>query len=277
MKKRNWWPSLSLTFIILTFFFPTHLLAQGVLRPAAPHWSVGDWWVVDCQVYDFGDLVAGPSQPGWLPKQSWRFQVEEMDTIGDEQFFVVSIRPVESSSCPYWFRVWYRNSDRYVARYELYHPTGSKQRPIGPPVVRKDFSPQGAHPFFTGKFPSVPLTVPLFASTPEALSSDTIGQRSVSFSDKPKPTSFTSSEFETVQDVEEADKSELQGKADPDLLAAEGKTLAGNNIKIRIRTETSGLEERQYWNADLPWCVYGERTQKSVLCKRYWLVDWRAE
>jgi hypothetical protein len=277
MKQNSSYWSFPFVLIILTWFCAPPLDAEDLPSLTPPVWSVGDWWVVDCQVYDSGDLVAGPTNPGWRPKQRWRFQVEGRDTIKGQKYFVVSIRPMEGNPWPYWFRFWFRDQDRYAARYELYHPTSTKQRRIGPPVVRKDFSPEQAHPFLPSRFPSIPLTVPLFATNEETLPVEASSQRSISFGLKRNPTAYTSSEFRTTQNVESVDESDIKGKADPALLALTGKTLTGNNLRIRIGNETSTLEVQQYWNADLPWCVYGERSDKAVLCKKYWLVDWRKE
>jgi hypothetical protein len=171
---------------------------------------------------------------------------------------MLSIHPLEGNKCPYSFRYWFRSSDRYVGRYELAHPatTGAKERVIGPPIVRKDFSPTGMTPFFPMNFPTLPMTVPLFGTE----------RRPVSFG-------VTHGGVETTQEIKELDGSGVAEKVESSFLRKiEPGVLERNNRLITIRT-TSGINEQQYWNARLPWCVYGERFDKTFLSKRYWLTE----
>jgi hypothetical protein len=215
---------------------------------------MGDWWVVECQVYDLKKVVSGPRQPDWSPRQAWRFQVDSTDTIEGEPYFVVSVRPIKDNSCPYRFRYWFRVSDRYVARHELHHPvnTGTKTREIGPPVVTKDFSPAGSSPFFSGKFPTLPITVPLF----------NLNRESASFS-------ASGGKYETYLEVQGPT---VEGKADSALLPRIKTRLADKNRLVTI-SAGSNISEQQYWNPELPWSVYGERYHKTDISRRYWLVD----
>ncbi len=242
---------------MVSFFAFCEVVVGQSYPPNPPSWSLGDWWIVECQVFDLGKVVSRTREPAWSPKQAWRFQVENIDSIKDQPYFVVSVRPMEGNSCPYWFRYWFRVSDRYVGRQELFHPTGtvSKTREIGPPVVTKDFPLTGAAPFFSGKFPMLPITVPIF----------NLDRSFVSFG-------ASGGKFETSQGIEEAEESAVVQKADSNLLSRVRTKLMSGNKLITISTPTD-INERQYWNPEIPWCVYGERFDKSYLSRRYWLVE----
>jgi hypothetical protein len=247
-------------YLILVIFILSlcNLVAAQRISPLnPPKWSVGDWWIVECQVYDYGEMVSGPHKPGWGPKQTWRFQVDSTDSIEGQPYFVVSIRPMRDNSCPYWFRYWFRTLDLYVGRYELYHPigTGTKIREIGPPVVTKNFSPMGSNPFFSNKFPTLPMTVPLFNLDREFASFSASGGK-----------------FETFQETTEADPLVVEEKADWNLLSKIKTGLMDKNRLVTIRT-ASNIIEQQYWTPTLPWSVYGERYDKADIARRYWLVE----
>lgn len=263
MEYRSLW----VMCIIFVLCCPTGFLHAQELQP--PVWSVGDWWIVKSQVYHSGEIVAG-TQPGWLPLQTWRFDVETQDSIDGQSYFVVAIHPGDDNSYPYWFRYWFRMSDRYVGRYELYHPEMSsvtKTREIGPSVVRKNFDPQRANPFLISKFPTVPITTPLFAVDGESTSA--AGKdRTI----RSGTAAYTRPEFEIIQDVKGVDVRTLSEKANPEFLQNIGSISEEGNQVITLRT-TSSLQEEQHWNSQLPWCVYGQRTENAVVFIRYWLVE----
>lgn len=242
--------------LCIIFIFFGMAIAQDITSMNPPQWSVGDWWIVESQVYDVGKVVAG-SQPGWRPKRAWRFQVEKIDSIGDQPYFVVSVKPINENSSPYSFRFWFRVSDRYVGRQELIHPnpTVSKPRVIGPPVVTTDFSATDAAPFLLTDFPTLPMTVPLF----------NVEKKSVSFTAGGRA-------FETFQELEKVDWLPVSEKADANLLKKMGAGSMDQAMLVKINT-TSGIGERQYWKNGMPWCIYGERFDKTYTSKRYWLVD----
>jgi len=243
---------------VAVFLLLGNVSAQEVSPLVPPTWSVGDWWIVECQVYNLGNVVARPSTQGWGPRQGWRFHVEGAEPIGDHPYFVLSIHPLQDNKCPYSFRYWFRSSDRYVGRYELVHPntTSAKERVIGPPIVRKEFSSTGVTPFFPMSFPTLPMTVPLFGTE----------RGQVSFG-------ATHDGVETLQEIEELDTFDVSEKADASFLTRMGRGVLEKNTKlIRIRT-TTHITEQQYWNTKLPWCVYGERFDNSFLSKRYWLTE----
>ena len=242
--------------LCIIFVFSGMAIAQDSLSVNPPQWAVGDWWIVESQVYDLGKVVKG-SQPGWRPKRAWRFQVEKMDTIGDQSYFVVLIKPVNDNSSPYSFRFWFRASDRFVGRQELIHPsaTSSKPKVIGPPVVTKDFSPTDTAPFLLTGFPTLPLTVPLFA----------IEEKSVFFSARGRA-------FQMSQQLEKVDGLMVSEKVDANLQKKMGGESLDHATLIKI-SSTSGIGEKQYWKNGLPWCIYGERLDKTYTSRRYWLVD----
>jgi hypothetical protein len=231
--------------------------AQQVPTLAAPRWSEGDWWVVDCQLYHTGKVVAGPAEPGWTPRQSWKFRVDFIESIDDQPHYVVSVRPQAGNTCPYWFRYWFRASDRRVSRMAMHHPEPSdkKARSIGPPVVVTNHSAAEPSPFVSIDFPALPLTVPLFGLT--------------SGSGASAPAQGDS---DVVQRVEEAGRSAVVRNADPSLKSFLETSSRENSQLIKI-ISVAGSEERQYWLADLPWCSYGERIGPQQMQRRYWLVD----
>jgi hypothetical protein len=231
--------------------------AQQTPPLTAPYWSEGDWWVVDCQLYHTGKVTAGPAKPGWTARQAWKFRVESVESIADQPHYMVSIRPHLGNACPYWFRFWFRMSDRSVSRGELHHPEPSDSKPlnIGPPVVVTDYSNSEPSPFLSSDFPALPMTVPLFGASP----------RSQVFAS-------VHGHAEIVQQVEEAGRSAVIQNADPQLRSYLEASSKENSILVRISSDTSGVE-KQYWHADLPWCTYGERIGPQQMQRRYWLVD----
>lgn len=240
--------------LALAVLFLSGLAAgQMVPPPAPPPWSVGDWWVVECQVYDTGKVVRG-AKPGWTPRQGWRFEVEGSESMAGQPYFVVSIRPDRGNLCPYWFRYWFRVSDRYVGRSELHHadPAASKPRSIGPPVVRQDFAGMPPGPFLSDEFPSLPLAMPLFDAAHAMSAGD--------------------DESEVSQAFEELPGFRVLEKADSRMAARLGARTGNRSLLARI-IATSGTTVRQYWDSELPWCLYGERTENGREFRRSWLVD----
>ena len=229
--------------------------SQAIPSLSPPTWSVGEWWTVQCQVYDLGKINKGV-QPGWRPSQAWRFQVEKIEQLADQSYYVVSVTPVQDNSCPYSFRYWFRVSDRFIGRQELVHPTPDPSKPkiIGPPTVTRDFFTGPAAPFLTGDFPTLPVIMPLFAVT----------MKSMTF----KPASGE----QLSQKVEEVSLAAVMKKANPDLMAKSEKSLTQGNVLITL-TQASNVSESQHWNAGLPFPVYGETFDQTYTSRRYWLVE----
>jgi hypothetical protein len=244
--------SFSLHLALVVLFFNGLAVAQDVSTSAPPAWSVGDWWVVECQVYNTGKVHRG-AIPGWTPRQGWRFEVEGTESIAGQPYFVVSIRPNHGNRCPYWFRYWFRVSDRYVGRSELNHAEHAASKPssIWPSVVRQDFTDMSPGPFLADEFPSLPLSMPLFNARHKPLAGDDKSDVSQAFEDL--------AVSEVLQKVDSRMALKLEAQA------------GGRNKVVLFRTLE--ITERQYWNSEMPWCLYGERTENGHDVRRYWLVD----
>jgi len=240
--------------LLIIFTLAGSAAGQAIPSLTPPAWSVGEWWIVECQVYDLGKVVKG-AKPGWRPAQAWRFQVEKTAKLDGQPYYVVAVTPVKDNSCPYSFRFWFRVSDRFVGRQELIHPTptATKPRVIGPPTVTHDFLGQAAAPFLTDEFPTLPLTMPLFD----------VEQKSVSFA--------AAREGELTQTVEEVSP-EVMAKANPDFAAKMRATVTTQNLLIKVRN-ADNVSESQYWNSGLPFPFYGERFDQTYTSRKYWLVD----
>lgn len=246
--------------------------AQEVQPPA---WSVGDWWIVKSQRYDLGEIVDEERQPRWLPLQTWRFEVENQETIADQGYFVVDIRPVEDNPCPYRFRYWFRRSDRYVGRYDmlpLKSASITRTQKSDSSVVRKRFDPNKTTPFLTTKFPMLPLTMPVFTTFGETFSplAEDMTIRSQTSA------SYTGPEFDIIQEVRNVDVQSLAEKAHPAFLGFIGNLPQSGNVYITLQASPS-IQETQHWNPRFPWCMYGERLEHGTLIQRYWLITYGHE
>jgi hypothetical protein len=237
---------------LVVLFFNGFAAAQEVSTSAPPVWSIGEWWVVECQVYNTGKVRRG-AIPGWTPRQGWRFEVEGSESIAGQPYFVVSIRPNSGNRCPYWFRYWFRASDRYVGRSELHHAEQAASKPgaKGPSVIRQDFADMPPDPYLTDEFPSLPVSMPLFNSRHQLLAGD--------------------EKSEVSQGFENLAVSEVLEKVDSRMTVKLEAEAGARNLLAVLGTVK--FTERQYWNSRLPWCLYGERTVNGQDFRRYWLVD----
>src|SRR4030042_4440324 len=139
-----------------------------------PNWSVGDWWTVDCEVYDTARVVTG-GKPGWRSKQGWMFTVENLEAFDNENHFVILVKPTGANECPYSFRYWFRESDRYVSRLDLIHPDGSRGREFNAGVITKTYGGATTAPYSTFEFPTLPMAVPIFGANANSLSGGASG------------------------------------------------------------------------------------------------------
>lgn len=241
-------------------------LAAQELQP--PAWAIGDWWVLNCQVYEAGAIVPGTAGR-WLPPQAWRFEVEAQETRGDQSYFVVAIRPQGENPSPYWFRFWFRKSDRYVGRYELHHPQqpdSKHTRNLTAASIRQEFDPAYSVPFLTSKLPALPVTLPVFAEVrqPASRGVQARGARAA-------PSPYIGSEFELSQEIQAADAQTVNAKTSGDIELL-GSGPADALMAVTIRT-AAGMREEQYWSADFPWCLYGRRIEHGTETRRYWLIE----
>jgi len=65
---------------------------------------------------------------------------------------------------------------------------------------------------------------------------------------------------------------DMKAKADPAFMARAGARVSPDSSLVEI-SQGAGVVESQYWNAGLPWCVYGEQSDNTFTSRRYWLVD----
>jgi hypothetical protein len=65
---------------------------------------------------------------------------------------------------------------------------------------------------------------------------------------------------------------EMKDKADPAFMAKVGARVTPDSSLVKI-SQGAAVIENQYWNAGLPWCVYGEQSNETFTSRRYWLVD----
>jgi hypothetical protein len=252
-KSRTW--TRHGLFLLMIFCFLTAQGGVAAALDAPPAWSPGQWWVVESQTYNTGKIRRGDT-PGWEPKVRWRFQVEGTEDLGGEPYYVVAVTPLEGNKSAYTFKYWFRVSDRSMGRREVSHPARNPevQKDIGPPVVARSFN-NNPNPLSNFEFPALPATIPVFSSQAQASSADgplTMAQR--------------------TQAATKISAADLKGKADPDFMTKVGARVTSDSSLVKI-SQGAGVTESQYWNAGLPWCVYGEQSDKTYTSRRYWLVD----
>jgi len=236
----------------MIFCFFTALGELAAALDAPPAWSPGQWWVVESQTYNTGKIRLGDT-PGWEPKVGWRFQVEGTEAPEGEPYYVVVVTPLEGNKCAYTFRYWFRVSDRFLGRREVRHPARDPevQKDIGPPVVVRSFN-NNPNPLSNFEFPALPATIPVFSSRAHASSAGTMSRR--------------------TQAATRISTADMKDKADPAFMAKVGARVAPDSSLFKIN-QGARVIESQYWNAGLPWCVYGEQSDETFTSRRYWLVD----
>jgi len=239
------------------------LSAGEVKVPLSPSWSVGDWWTIDCAVFDDAGVVAG-GKPGWRPPQGWYFSVENIEALEGDDHFIVLVKPSDGNACPYSFRYWFRASDLYVSRLDMIHPKSDRGFAFNIETVTKNYTGAPPAPYSISEFPSLPLAVPIFTNSPKSVGdspkSITVGH--------PAAYAGTSQTSESV-----LSDAILDTKAQamiPD--AVKRNFLSGEAVRIRI-ARGAGVVDTQYWSSTLPWCVYGEGKDGETLTRRYWLTD----
>ena len=128
------------------------------------------------------------------------------------------------------------------------------QKDIGPQLVVRSFIDK-CNPLSSFEFPALPATIPVFSSQTQASSASD----SLTMSRRTQPRINVSAVG-------------LKGKADPGFMAKVGGSISRDSTLFKVGQGT-GVTEGQYWNAGLPWCVYGEQSDKDNTSRRYWLVD----
>jgi len=253
-------------FVLLTVFFAAAVFIglNAALVAAAdaplqrPPWSGGDWWTVDCQVYDTSPMMPG-AKPGWREKQPWKFTIAGEETLNNEPHFVLVVEPIENNTCPYSFRYFLRNPDGFVSRFDMIHPEGSRGRGFKAGTVTKTFTGVPAAPYATSSFPTLPMVVPIFGTRSNEAAESSTGH----------PAAFG----RTSQTVEKISPTALMNKAESSLVDSFGKyRLEGEAALVKI-TRGNSVTDSQYWSAGLPWCVYGEQQDGPEMTRRYQLTD----
>ena len=252
-SKRHKWIRHGLFLLMICCFF-TALGEVAAALDAPPAWSPGQWWVVESQTYNTGKIRRGDT-PGWEPKVGWRFQVEGTEDLEGEPYYVVAVTSLEGNKCAYTFRYWFRVSDRSMGRREVSHPPRDSevQKDIGPPVVARSFN-NNPNPLSNFEFPALPATIPVFSSQAQASSAGA----HLKLSRRTQATTKISTE-------------DMKGRADSVFMAKVGAHVTPDSSLVEI--SQGRVVESQYWNAGLPWCVYGEQSDKTFTSRRYWLVD----
>jgi hypothetical protein len=239
-----------------------------------PTWTIGDWWVVESQVYDHGDKKPG-AVPGWLDKETWLFSVIATNSIDGQSCYEVSIKPGDGNRCPYWFSCWFRISDLLVMRRELHQPTITRTgRPFSAPAAQADYSKDEESPFLPSDFPNLPLTTPHFAGgqtnryAPQA--SPSRPASAPQGVPRKSPRSLSGSVTQAFQPNEsmEQENAHRPGAAMP-------PNSPGAKVRfgVILLAQSADKYERQSWHSDLPWHVYGEKSEHGVAVRRSWLAD----
>jgi hypothetical protein len=234
---------------------------QSELQP--PEWQIGDTWVVETEIFDQGNIMKRSDAMGWSEKQAWRFEVLENDSIENHRCHHLQITPIEGNTCPYTFELWLRIADLRLSAFQIVYPAddGSSNR-HAPRSVRKHISgnhtPGVFFDYFKARFPSLPLwLLPQFNAgmiSPESGASarrgphTKLGQKITTHSG-PLP-------------VDQATATLGPNRTE--------KTSSSSYHKVTLAYGDS--EEIQFWQDGRPWPVYGYRSGKNGMEKRYQLT-----
>jgi hypothetical protein len=239
-----------------------------------PTWRVGDWWIVESQVYDRGDKLPGAT-PGWLEKETWLFSVASTNALDGTACYEVAIQPRAGNRCPYWFTCWFRMSDLLVLRRELHQPEVTRTgRPFSARVVQANYSTDEAMPFMPSDFPSLPLTVPHFAggltNVYRAKVSAAGPAPALQGAPQLSARSATATVTQTFQPDETMEPEEGMGS---NRARAANSPSAPARFGVFVLAQSEKKYERQSWNSNFPWQVYGEKWESGLLVRRSRLLD----
>jgi hypothetical protein len=239
-----------------------------------PTWSVGDWWVVESQVYDHGDKLPGAT-PGWLEKEAWVFSVASTNAIDGEVCYQVSIQPKDGNRCPYWFICWFRTSDLLVMRRELRQPAATRSgRRFPMPVAQANYSKDEETPFMPSDFPNLPLAVPHFAGEM------TNQYQASAFAGGPAPApqgaarkaarSVTAKVTQAFHPDETMAPEQGPGS---NVAKAANPPGAPAKVGVFVLAQSETKYERQHWNSNVPWHLYGEKWEDGLLVRKSRLLE----
>jgi hypothetical protein len=248
-------------------------LAPDTVASLRPTWTIGDWWVVESQVYDRGEKRAD-AVPGWVDKEAWLFRAMATNAIAGESCYELSIRPGAGNRCPYWFSCWFRVSDLLVMRRQLHQPTATRTgRPFSVSAVQTDYAIDYESPFVPSDFPNLPLTMPHFAGgqtnhyVPKP--APIRGVSPLPAASRKSPRSLGGSVTQTFHPNQgmEQERAKL-----PDASTLPKFPETGGRFGVIVLDLSGDKYERQSWHRDLPWHVYGEKCEHGVTVRRSWLA-----
>ena len=249
-------------------------LASPAAGPAAyrPKWAVGDWWTVDSQIYDRAENLPGGT-PHWLEIETWKFAVDATNSVDGQPCYEVSVRPTGQNRCPYWFSYFFRESDLLVMRRQLHQPgIGKSSRAPSEPTVETTFSKDEEVPFVQADFPNLPVAIPHFGGT----ISNAYRQTSTAAKHLDRAANSQAHSRLFAGAVNQTFDANAQLQKNPPAGRRSAKVVAVNNtpnsgvIKISLSNDK---QEKQEWNAKLPWPAYAEKWEFGELVRKSWLTD----
>jgi hypothetical protein len=244
-----------------------------VFSSVLPKWEIGDWWIVESQYWaDLTGIIVGV-KPYWTPIQTLKFQIDAVDSVDKVNYFILSIRDVNDTSSgknPDVYRFWLRTSDLFVRRFEIdLAPTDKRIYDKDPLSIRHDYSLNEHQSFNPDQFPALPLTIPLFNGSDTL---DPIKQRKQNKLIECKEYSPLGDFIQEVKSIQKNDiLSIVHLKLKNQLLKQSHQEC--NLVLFRDNPFYVKKKEKQYWISGMPWAVYGEATDDTIIDKKYWLVE----
>jgi len=248
--------------------------ATAPLSACRPTWTVGDWWTVDSQRYDRGELRPG-AKPGWLETETWRFSVEATSQIDGQTCYDVSVRPQGHNHCPYWFVFSFRMSDLLVMRRQL-HQTALGKTGAAPSslIVESSYSKDQESPFVPSDFPNLPLTMPQFAGgttnsyRPSAFSNQN-GQPGAQLA----PKASRSSALSMTQEFHPGMKLGVESPSSAKSPASTAASGSDSKSGVVVLASAADKFERQSWDNMHLWHIYAEKWEFGQLVRKSWLSN----
>jgi hypothetical protein len=245
-----------------------------VFSSVIPKWEIGDWWVVESQYWaDLTGIIVGV-KPYWTPIQTLKFQIDAVDSIDKEKYFVLSIRDTKDTSIgknSEVYRFWLRTSDLFVRRFEINYPPTDKLVYVDkvPLSIRHDYLPNEHQSFNIDQFPALPLTIPLFNGSDMI---DPIKQRKLNNIIDPKE---YSPHEDFIQEVKLIQKNDILSVVHAKLKnqLAQKTQQECKLVLFRDNPFYTKKKEKQYWTSGMPWAIYGEAMNDTIVEKKYWLVE----
>jgi hypothetical protein len=238
----------------------TQSQSESELQP--PNWQIGDTWVVETEIFAQANTMKRSDEMGWTEKQAWQFEVLGIESIDNRRCYHLQISPISGNACPYAFMLWLRIADLQLNAFQIVYPAddhGANRR--RPRSMRKTISatqtPDAFFDYFKARFPSLPVwLLPQF---------DNHTAPSAPIAATPRPRTKLDQSIATRSD------------AIPPQHAARvlpHREAATSNARYRKVTLAYGeSQEIQYWEDGRPWPVYGYKSGKNGMERRYWLTQ----